>query len=224
MAGEPKPEWDAFSLKVDYLSKLSELDEKWGLVQQGDDEEQHFQIAGEDLPPNLAWMPYAAKRYFSNEPERSRRVLRLAFANWLAHVAEKDAQFKKPAVRATFQRSNRPSTVNFYGVSPDGPAAAQRLPPQGLAEALIRTRDAKLLLSFWPWPAIRNTERREHRALVVAIAGELYQRDHGTPAPTDEALVGPYLDHLPGDGSDELDDGQAPTVLEGKPAPAANPG
>ena len=38
-------------------------------------------------------------------------------------------------------------------------------------------------------------------------------------------LVGPYLDHLPGDGSDELNDGEAPTVRDEKaPAAAANPG
>ena len=51
------------------------------------------------------------------------------------------------------------------------------------------------------------TERREYRALVVLLAGELYRRDHGMAPASDEALVGPYLDHLPSDGSEELDDG-----------------
>ncbi len=86
LSGEPKPEWDAFSLKVDYLAKMNELDEEWGWVQQGDDEDRRVRIGGEELPPNLAWVVYSSKRYFSNEPERSRRVLRLAFANWLAHA------------------------------------------------------------------------------------------------------------------------------------------
>ena len=81
-SGEPKLEWDAFSLKVDYLDMMNELDREWGWVQQGEEEDQHVHIRGEELPPGLSWIPYAAKRYVWNEPERSRRVLRLAFANW----------------------------------------------------------------------------------------------------------------------------------------------
>ena len=225
VAGEPKPEWDAFSLKVDYLAKMNELEEEWGLVPQGGEEDRHFRIFGEELPPNLSGNIYATKRYYSNDPERSRRVLRLAFANWLAHTEEKDPRRLKPAVRAVFGRRGRGSSVYFYDVGPDGPAVARRMAPQRLAEWLVGTRDAKLVLNFWPWPAVRNTERREHRALVVLLAGELYQRDRGTPAPSEQALVGPYLDHLPGDGSDELNDGEAPTVRDDKPpAAAANPG
>jgi hypothetical protein len=48
----------------------------------------------------------------------------------------------------------------------------------------------------------------------VLLAGELYKRDHGTPASSDQMLVGPYLDELPDDGSAELDDGSAPTIRE----------
>jgi hypothetical protein len=93
-----------------------------------------------------------------------------------------------------------------------------------LAEWLVGTRDAKFLLSFWPWPAIRATERREHRALVVLLAGELYKRDRGAPASSDQMLVGPYLAELPADGSAELDDGTAPTIREDDPTARAKVG
>jgi hypothetical protein len=43
-----------------------------------------------------------------------------------------------------------------------------------------------------------------------------HERERGKPPPADEALVGPYLDHLPDDGSDELDDGKTPTVRDDK--------
>ncbi len=223
-AGEPKSEWDAFSLKVDYVAMMTELDKKWGAVQQGDDEDQHVLIFGEPLPLALAWIPYAARRYFSNEPERSRRVLRLAFANWLAHVEEQDPHHLKPAVRVTFPRGKQTRTVHFFAVSPDGPAAARRLMPQDLAARLIGTLDAKELLSFWPWPSIRVSERRQHRALVVLLAGEIYQRERGTAPPSDEALVGLYLEHLPCDGSEELDDGSAQTIRDDKTTATAKPG
>ena len=99
-AGEPMPEWDAFSLKVDYLEMMTELDRKWGWIQQGDEPDQHVRIAGEELPPNIVGGIYTAKRYVRSEPERSRRVLRLAFANWLAHTVDSDPRFRRPAVRA----------------------------------------------------------------------------------------------------------------------------
>jgi hypothetical protein len=48
----------------------------------------------------------------------------------------------------------------------------------------------------------------------VLLAGELYKRDHGKPASSDQMLVGPYLHELPADASAELDDGSAPTIRE----------
>ena len=215
-AGKPTPEGDAFSLKVDYLGLMNEIDGEWGLVHYGDDEDQHVRIAGEELPPNLAQAIYAVRRYYWNEPKRSRRVLRMAFANWLAHTEDKEPSHLKPAVKAVFSVWNHSSTVPFYQVGPGAPAAARRLAPEDLAERLVRTLDAKLLLSGWLWATIRTTERREYRELVVLLASALYERDQGQPPASDEALVGRYLDHLPGDGSDELDDGKAPTVRDPK--------
>ena len=215
-AGKPTPEGDAFSLKVDYLGQMNELDGEWGLVHYGDDEDQHLRIAGEDLPPNLALGIYAIKRYCSNEPKRSRRVLRMAFANWLAHAEDKEPSHLKPAVKAVLSVWNHTSSVPFYQVGPGAPVAARRLAPVDLAERLVRTLDAKLLLSGWLWTSIRTTERREYRELVVLIASALYERDEAQPPATDEALIGRYLEQLPDDGSNELDDGNAPTVRDPK--------
>jgi hypothetical protein len=170
------------------------------------------------LPPNLVWLLYAARRSLLNEPERSRRVLRLVFANWLAHAEGANPSSRRPAVRATFRTDNRDTSLIFYAGAPGAPPGARRLSPQDLASWLVTTRDARLLLSQWLWPAIRISERREHRALVVMLAEELYHRERGSIAPSEQALVGPYLDHLPDDGSDELDDGTAQRVddLSGK--------
>ena len=69
-ACEPRPEWDAFSLKVDYLFLMSELDDEWGQVQHGDVADQHPTIAGEELPADLARRIYAVRRYYLTEPEQ----------------------------------------------------------------------------------------------------------------------------------------------------------
>ncbi len=207
VAGEPQAEWVSFSLKVDYLRMMDELDEKSGRVEHGDDEYGHLRRVGSPLAVSVSHSVYAAKRYLTNEPERSRRMLRLAFANWLAHAEDQDPARRKPAARAFYGHGNERWLVNFYAVGPRAPAAARRLTPRGLAEALLATLDAKLLLHFGP--EMGFTERRDHRALVVLLAGQLYERDRGRPPPSDKALVGRYLDRLPGDGKDELDQGEA---------------
>jgi hypothetical protein len=86
------------------------------------------------------------------------------------------------------------------------------LSPQDLARLLITTRDAKVLLFRWPWPAIRISEQREHRALVIVLVEELYHRERGSLPPSEEELIGPYLEHLPDVCSSELDDGTAARI------------
>jgi hypothetical protein len=213
-AFEPKPEWDSFSLKVDYLVVLNELDSPNSWIRQGDDEDNDFRIAGEKLPPNLAASIHDGRQFLANEPERSRRVLRLAFANWLAYVGESNARSRKPAVRASLRAHKQNSSLFFYTASPTAPAGARALSPQDVAGWLVAAHNAKLALSQWPWPSIRISERREYRAMVVLLAEELYRRERGVPPPSEEALVGSYLDHLPDDGSDELDDGTAATQVD----------
>jgi hypothetical protein len=44
------------------------------------------------------------------------------------------------------------------------------------------------------------------------LASELYQRERGSPPPSDEALVGTYLKGLPDDSTPDVNDGTAPTV------------
>ena len=215
-AFEPKSEWDSFSLKVDYLVMMSTLDSPSSWVHQGDDENTDFRIGGEKLPPNLAALLQVGRQFLANEPERSRRVLRLAYANWLAHVDDPNAQNEKPVVRASFRAHKQHSSLFFYTASPKTPATARVLSPPDLASWLMTARDAQLALAQWPWPSIRISERREYRAMVVLLAEELYRRERGASPPSEEALVGLYLDHLPDDGSYELDDGTALTVVDSK--------
>jgi hypothetical protein len=100
--GEPKPEWDSFSLKVDYLVMMSALDSPDSWVHQVDEENHDFRIAGEKLPPNIEASLHTVQLFLANEPELSRRVLRLAFANWLARVDDSNHGSWKPAVRAIY--------------------------------------------------------------------------------------------------------------------------
>jgi len=215
-ACEPRPEWGSFSLKLDYLLAMRELDRPDGALAYGDDEARVFRIGGEPLPPNLAQTAFSTRRSLIREPERSRRVLRLAFANWLAHVEVPEERHRKPAVRASFQSSGLKSGVFFYAAGPAAPASARRLRPEVLAQWLVTAPDAKLLLCQWPWPSIGLEERREHRELLILLAEELYRREHGRLPSSDEDLVGGYLKSLPDDGTADFDDGTAPTVEDSR--------
>ena len=49
-------------------------------------------------------------------------------------------------------------------------------------------------------------------AQLRRIATEIYRRERGAPLPTEDALVGTYLQSLPDDGSADLSDGTTPIV------------
>jgi len=216
LACEPEHEWESFSLKVEYILAMRELDRSDRGLAYEDDEEKAFRIGGEPLPANLVQTAFAIRRFLLREPERSRRVLRLAFANWLAHVEIPEERHRKPAVRVSFRSAGAKSSAFFYDSGPGAPAAARRLLPQDLAQWLVTAPDAKRLLCQWPWPSIGLTERRDYRALEILLAEQLYRREHGKLPPSEEDLVGTYLKSLPDDGGADLDDGTAPTVEDSR--------
>jgi hypothetical protein len=126
--------------------------------------------------------------YTRQEPERSRRVIRLVWANWLAYC---DLPRSKQPPRST--------ELYLYQITPDAPPAARALTPEALARWLDKTDYAKALV-----PAIELVEERlagersRQTTLVLYLAEQLYRRDHGGQAPPDtSALVGPYLKTLP---------------------------
>ena len=134
-----------------------------------------------------------AWRFWRREPERSRRVIRLAIANWLAHD-------DRPAGRRPAPDPNVSGRYDFYAFGLDAPAGARALSPAALDRWLLTTLDAQEILGRLDTRALRIRERANHRALVVLLAGQLYRRDHGTDPPSEQALVGPYLKELPDDG------------------------
>ena len=128
--------------------------------------------------------------------------------------------------RCTYLTSTNPITkgkflIPVYPVGPEAPAGARALPPQDVAGWLVATLDARLRLlrGYDEWlPPVRArdrrtvADRRAHRDLVIMLATEIYRRERGAPPPTEDALVGTYLQSLPDDGSAELADGTTPTV------------
>jgi hypothetical protein len=159
------------------------------------------------LTPEWTETFYGAWRSWRREPERSRRAMRLAFANWLAYYETPLHKRPKADPKGWF-------TFVFYPFGPEAPANARALSPRSLAGWLDSTIDANFLFGSWGWTVVLATERANYRALLILLGEELYVRDHGAGPPTPNALVGPYLKSLPPDE----DDGRDQTIpVVGKP-------
>jgi hypothetical protein len=225
LKSEPKPEWGVFAIKAGYLAMMRSLERPVPhFVQQDVGWEYHLRLGDMQLSPDMSDYLDAGCRFFLREPERSRRVLQLLYANWLAHAERHEPGPQKPAVRASFPLllstnpvSRSTTKVSLYPVGPLAPAGARSLPPQELASWLVATNDAKLRIIVansiqWPWSPDRLQDRKAHHDLVLMLVEELYHRERGSLPRSEEALVGTYLKSLPDDGSADLDDGSAPTV------------
>ena len=89
-----------------------------------------YRLGDFDIPTSVAEFLYAAQRFQKREPERSRRALRLLFANWLAHVEIPELRQKRPAVRAIWSVGTAATSIRLYPVSPLAPAGARAISPQ----------------------------------------------------------------------------------------------
>ena len=118
----------------------------------------------------------------SGEPERSRRVLRLVFANWLAACDRPPSD--RPPVAET-----RPA---LFRLGPDAPPSARALPPERIAEEFADSLFAPLLLPdvldlFRPGREPAGTfglsagDSEAFRAMVDALTEQLRLREAGGP-------------------------------------------
>lgn len=225
LKNEPQPDWDSFALKSGYLEMMRALERPIPTRTQEElGGESSFRIGDMALSANMVASLEAMSRFALREPERSRRVLRLLCANYLAHIETAEPRTRKPAAWAVFSvltstNPIRTGTISLplYAAGPDAPAGARALAARELASWLVATHDARLRVlwsnsSDWPWPPDRLVQRRAHGALVIMLATELYRRERGALPTSDEALIGTYLETLPDNESGEFDDLSAAIV------------
>ena len=128
LKNEPKAEWNLFAIKSEYLEILRAMDRPIEPdKQQGIEGEWTFRLGDMALSPGIVAQLEWARRFVLREPERSRRVLRLLCANYLAHAATRGLPSPKPAVWVLFSyvRSTNPITKRKVGmpIYPVGPEA-----------------------------------------------------------------------------------------------------
>jgi hypothetical protein len=132
-----------------------------------------------------------------NDVERSRRLMRLLFANWLAQVDRPAGHRAPPAVR---------KPIWIFADDPSAPPAARAGRPEFLAQMIDRTEMARFLVGpegtqidprCWEDEGELARERRRRSVLIVRLAAEIYRREHGAHPTTAGALVGSVLKDLP---------------------------
>jgi hypothetical protein len=215
---EPKPDGDSSILRSSYMALIQLMNRPMGLRDQHEIEgEWTVHLGDMQLSAEFIETIEASRRFLLREPERSRRVVRLLWANWLADAETREPRPGKPAVLAQLG-AIKPISLALYPVSPDAPAGARALPPREVASWLVSTHDAKLRIlgmNNWMnsrWPPDRLVYRRAHRELIIMLATEIYHRERGSLPPSEEALVGTYLNCLPNDGSANQADEKTPII------------
>ena len=147
------------------------------------------------LGPEQIQEIWDAWRSWRREPERSRRLIRLVTANWLAYLDLPVEDRPKPDPNV--------ASFDFYQFGPQAPAQARALSPEALDRWFDTAYDAQEVLRYLDATGIQIGERANHADLLVLLGTELYHRDHGSDPPTLEALVGPYLKSLPAEYLDD---------------------
>jgi hypothetical protein len=174
------------NLKAEYLSLMHGLDDV-PLLQKRLDRSGETTFRFDDWPRALR-----AYWFVRREPERSRRVARLFFANWLAHCD--DPPLKRPPTASNPQMS----AWALFRPTPGEPRAAHALPPETTLSWLQSTSLLRPFLPSFPsFVPSTASERQGRGTLIVAFAKRLYFLENGKEPPTPEALVPKYLDALP---------------------------
>ena len=195
-------------LKSEYLMAVRELDELITMPRE-------VPLPGGNtgllsrVPPTLISSREIQRIRFraSNDPEKSRRVLRLVFANWLAQVDRPASQRARSATHSglLIYEADRAAPPPARAVTPDVLSAA--IDHTTLARWMFRPDNAARNVNYygsWEGHGVFARERRRRSVLLIKLAAELYRREQGKPTPNAGALLGAYLEELPeGVGRDD---------------------
>jgi hypothetical protein len=196
------------AFKLEYLSVARSLsapppelaEQAWGdLRSEGDDT-----VWYRHLP-----LFHESRWFTRNEPERSRRVARLVFTNWIAYCEGPSSLWPPSGRWAPISNGGVPLLLlNGRGGS-GAPAPLAGLTATELSEWHDSTLLFRRLYNSDTWKKVDSyysfvMRRRADRArLIVSLAEQLYAREHGGQLPrSPRDLVGPYLKTLPLDDLD----------------------
>jgi hypothetical protein len=144
-----------------------------------------------DVKDTKEWIALETGKFAFNEPEASRRLLRIVFARWL-HSIDQPLQLRGRQISDDFM---------LYEAA-DSLSIAPNMPSASLIERELNNR---VLARSFTWrirwfDQLALRERTERRLLQFLISAHRYQREFGEfPASADELVNRGYLPSIPGD-------------------------
>ena len=185
---------DEYSVQLDYINASADLDRR-------DDQRRSELMLMWMIRPGISiYIPYETRerlgaflRVLYHEPERSRRLLRLVYAQRLAFASKPFG--KRPTPVESISLGFPVATpVDLYDLGPDAPAAARALPASKLARWLRTSPSALTSIYNRPYLDTRRLEYTNLREVKSSLAYRLYILEHDGNKPASDAdLVGPYL-------------------------------
>jgi hypothetical protein len=158
---------------------------------------------------------YSVARGLKREPERSKRVTRLIYANLLAYCDLPPDRRPSVAVTLNGLPASGSPTIPLFATDESAPPAARVLTPEAIGVWFESTLFATHLPpAFFGLIKATDAERVVQGILVMKLATRLYELEHGESPRSDEDLLGPVLRALP--------EGYRSTPVE-QPAPRTNP-
>jgi hypothetical protein len=143
-----------------------------------------FEKDGDRFQRNLPDLFAQATYYLNGDPERSKRLVRQVYANWLIHCDEPISMLSR--------------TVSDFKLFSGSVIVPGMLSAAELVTELDRAGPARHLLPRWTeLQKPLEDERSRQARLVVTLAGEIYLRERGKRPASPQELVGPYLNGLP---------------------------
>ncbi len=194
----------SLSMKIQYVLWMRDLDELRVMVDEIPMPGGKNGWLEKALSTTKAKVPLQrARMNITNDVERSRRVLRLLYANWLPQL-DRPARERAPIAIRT------PTLI--YASDANAPVAARAIAPEDLDAAIGRTLLAQQVFrpadrfpqsgppwSGWAWEGDSSLAREPRRraVLIVKLAAELYRREHGRPPANAGVLLDGCLRELP---------------------------
>lgn len=177
------------TLKAQYLFMEQSFQNYWQYIPPSDPNS--VKVVLDPVRPAIQWVKYLV----TNEPERSKRTLRLMFANWLAEA-------DKPMA----ERSKEFSKVPLIFL-PE-PGKTPPISPQTLAwhaengPLIFAMRDGYLPMraNVWGvenWPRQVEASRRSLAGMRVGMASRIYEIETGKWPSSPDELIGKVIPKLP---------------------------
>ncbi len=185
------------SLKAEYVAYAEMIDDQVGLLTL----QQPPALGGVAVtlipPETFAPAILRAELFLEAEPERSRRVLRLAFANWIAQADKAPAQRAK--VHSTEPLVFEPELGETPPISPASLAAQMTSAPLMKFYRSMNPAQRGYLPGPDEWPTLLDADRRAVANLIITYASRIHEIETGKWPDSPEALIGKVLPRLPND-------------------------